>query len=109
MDDTTQRQSQDQPFRQDHDTMRAASMQPVSGPASIDTLAAAGGLEVPGREAHPPDAPAAAPVPEPIPGQRDPNTLTHRQPGAVGGQFSGGDTPSPGKWMDDHAREGGKA
>ena len=49
-----------------------------------------------------------------IPGQRDPSTLTHREPGAVGGQFSGADIPSPNQqeWLDDrtareHAREGG--
>ena len=32
--------------------------------------------------------------PEMIPGERDSTTLTHRQPGAIGGQFSGADTPS---------------
>lgn len=30
-----------------------------------------------------------------IPGERDPSTLTHREPGAVGGQFPGGDSPAP--------------
>ena len=30
---------------------------------------------------------------ERIPGERDPGTLTHRQPGAIGGIFSGADTP----------------
>src|SRR3954468_3204537 len=35
---------------QDHDAMRAASMQPVTGPASTDVLAASGGLNVPGSE-----------------------------------------------------------
>ena len=50
----------------------------------------------------------------PIPGERDPSTLTHREPGAVGGQFAGADIPSPAPagWLDDrtareHAREGG--
>ena len=49
-----------------------------------------------------------------IPGERDPSTLTHREPGAVGGQFSGADIPSPNQqeWLDErtareHAREGG--
>ncbi len=66
-----------------------------------------------------PADPIAGPTPfaphEPmIPGGRDPSTLTHREPGAVGGQFSGADIPSPnrGEWLDDrtareHAREGG--
>ena len=50
----------------------------------------------------------------PIPGERDSSTLTHREPGAVGGQFSGADIPSPNpnEWLDErtareHAREGG--
>ena len=50
----------------------------------------------------------------PIPGERDPSTLTHRDPGAVGGQFSGADIPSPNpeQWLDEgtareRAREGG--
>jgi hypothetical protein len=50
----------------------------------------------------------------PIPGERDPSTLTHREPGAVGGQFAGADIPAPNpkEWLDDrtareHAREGG--
>jgi hypothetical protein len=49
-----------------------------------------------------------------IPGERDPTTLTHREPGAVGGQFAGADMPSPDPkaWLDErtareHAREGG--
>ena len=76
--------------------MRAASIRSVSGPASSDTLAAIGGLDVPAHEAHP----ELASVPEesarePIPGERDATTLTHREPGAIGGQFSGADTPSP--------------
>lgn len=50
----------------------------------------------------------------PIPGERDPSTLTHRDTGAMGGQFSGADIPPPNpkEWLDDrtareHAREGG--
>ncbi len=52
---------------------------------------------------------------EPIPGERDRTTLTKRQPGAVGGQFSGGDIPDSEHldWLDDataheHAKEGGR-
>jgi hypothetical protein len=111
--------------KQDHDVMRAAAMHRVTGPASTDTLAAGGGLDVPGREAHPEfadsrgpshggDAPAMPPPHEPIPGERDPGNLTHREPGAMGGPFAGGDIPAPDShsWLDDrtageHAREGG--
>jgi hypothetical protein len=49
-----------------------------------------------------------------IPGERDPSTLTHREPAAVSGQFAGADIPSepPDGWLDErtaneHAREGG--
>jgi len=101
--------------RQDHDTMRAASARTVSGPASVDDLAAIGGLEVPAHEAHPELAAcAAASVHEPIPGERDVTTLTHREPGAVSGGFAGADIPAaaPPNWIDErtareHRREGG--
>ncbi len=49
-----------------------------------------------------------------IPGGRDGSNLTHREPGAVGGQFTGADIPaSPVNWLDEatareHAREGGQ-
>ena len=95
--------------------MRAASIRSVTGPASSDTLAAIGGLDVPAHETHPELAPAPDDCArEPIPGERDATTLTHREPGAIGGQFSGADTPSPDaqSWMDaetahEHVREGG--
>ena len=101
--------------RQDHNSMRAASIRPVSGPASTDDLAAIGGLEVPGHETHPELVPLTSDaVPEPIPGERDTTTLTHREAGAVGGQFAGGDTPSPDRetWLDEatareRVKEGG--
>ena len=50
-----------------------------------------------------------------IPGERDPTTLTHRQPGAIGGRPNGADIPStPPDWEDDvtrreHELEGGGA
>ena len=119
--------------RQDRDVMREAARRPVTGPASIDTLAAGGGLEVPGREVHANAAPAQDPggagvsssAPPSsahshssesnlIPGERDASTLTHREAGAVGGQFAGADIPAatPASSMDErtaieHAREGG--
>ena len=52
---------------------------------------------------------------EPIPGERDPGNLTTRQPGSVGGQFSGADIPPTDHqpWLDEttaneHAMEGGQ-
>ena len=97
--------------------MQAASMLPVSGPAGTDDLAAGGGLELPGHESH------AAPLTadssdahrrEPIPGARETDTLTHREPGAIGGQFTGEDVPAPRRqdWLAedtavDRALEGG--
>jgi hypothetical protein len=51
----------------------------------------------------------------PIPGERDPTTLTHREPGAMGGRLTGEDVPSPDpsvvldeKTAREHRREGGK-
>ena len=95
--------------------MRAASMRPVNGPAGTDTLAAGGGLDVPGREPHPELAETqSGTARELIPGERDATTLTHREAGAISGQFSGSDIPAaaPAQWIDDktaheHAREGG--
>jgi hypothetical protein len=58
-------------------------------------------------------APWAQPFHEPIPGERDPSTLTHREAGAVSGQFAGADIPpQPPDWLDrrtafEHALEGG--
>ncbi len=64
--------------RQDHDAMRAGSLRPVNGPASTDTLAASGGLELPGGERHAEDVAAESPVHEPIPGERDASTQMNR-------------------------------
>ena len=51
---------------------------------------------------------------EPIPGERDPGNLTSRQPGSVGGQFTGADIPPDAHlpWLDaqtesEHVLEGG--
>jgi len=100
--------------------MHDAAMRPVSGPADTGTLAASGGLDIPGRESHPErahdsrDEDAQHHPPELIPGERDATTLTHREPGAIGGQFAGADVPSPEPhdWLDEqtaseHALEGG--
>ena len=80
---------------QTHEAMRAAASRPLSGPGATSTLAAGGGLELPGGEAEHGKVPT---VPlgqqsahEPIPGERDSSTLTHRQAGAMGGAFNGQD------------------
>ena len=115
--------------------MREAATRPIAGPAGTETRAAIGSLDVPGREPHahrsgsePPPAATSHDPGSPstgrtashggasalIPGERDASTLTHREPGAVGGQFAGADIPAaaPQGWMDertasDHAHEGG--
>ena len=99
--------------RWDHEAMQEAAQRPISGPGSTDTLAASGGLELPAHREGRPRALATA-VDEPIPGERDQSTITWRQPGSIGGQFSGADTPptDPSHLMDeatlrDRALEGG--
>jgi hypothetical protein len=106
--------------------MREASLRPVTAPAGTDVLAAIGGIDLPGGESHPelahgalgpePRGEAARPMPAPerIPGERDASTLTHREAGAVSGQFAGADIPSaePRDWLDERtarerAKEGG--
>jgi hypothetical protein len=79
----------DSTFRQNHEAMRVAATRPVHGPASTDTLAASGGLETRGaarellRES----------VREPIPGERERDTLSATQPATVGGVGFGADLP----------------
>jgi hypothetical protein len=96
--------------RWDHETMREASLRPVTGPASTDTLAASGGLELPAHRAPRARLGPASVAEEPIPGARDASTLTYRQPGSIGGRFSGADTPpsDPTRLLDEdtiHDRE----
>ena len=85
--------------------MRAAAMRPVTGAASTDAAAASGGLNVPGGDpaatAHR-DMPTIAPAPEPIPGEYDRTTATHREAGAMATPFGDG-TPSPAgeNWLDE--------
>lgn len=98
--------------------MREAALRPIAGPASTPALATIGGVDVPGHEAHP-ELARRAPgsshedTPEPIPGEWDPTTLTHREPGAIGAGFAGANTPPPDPhWVDErtaeeHAVEGG--
>jgi hypothetical protein len=69
---------------QTHDLMRAAASTPVTGPAANDALAAIGGIDVPGHEPHPLVVQDDPVMHEPIPGERDASTLTHREAGAIG-------------------------
>ena len=89
----------------DHEAMRAAAMRRAAGPKSPDAIAAIGGIELPGRESHLELIPAEEPAHEMIPGEYDATTLTHREPGAIGGQFSGADLPPEGIPMDDITTE----
>ena len=87
---------------QTHEVMRADASRPVTGPASTDTLAAGGGLEVPGREPHPYAVEHEILSHEPIPGERDPAALTSREPGAIG-TLSGKELPAadPRAWLNE--------
>ena len=69
---------------QNHEVMRAAAQTAVSGPAASPLVSNLAGLEVPGGEPHPIELHEDQSVHEPIPGERDPETLTHREPGAIG-------------------------
>jgi hypothetical protein len=80
--------------RLDHDAMRRAAELPISGPAATNTLAASGGLELPGREPHPTDAASPADAPEPIPGEHDRTTEQPTQPAIVGTTGFGSDVPA---------------
>jgi len=105
---------------QTHDAMRAAALRPVSGPAATPSLAAGGGLDLPGGQPKDIQAPTLGmddtSTHEPIPGERDEQTLTHRDPGAIGGAFNGQDNiPGPAdgtmdaQTLRDRAGEGGGA
>lgn len=80
---------------QTHETMRASAQRPISGPGATPDIAAGGGLEVPGREPSASEVPIVgidhASAHEPIPGERDPDTLTHREVGAASAPFNGTD------------------
>jgi hypothetical protein len=92
---------------QTHEVMQADASRPITGPGSTNTLAAGGGLEVPGREPHPHALTHETLAHEPSPGERDPGTLTMREPGAIGtasgAQLPQGDARA---WLsDDDAEE----
>ena len=96
---------------QTHAAMRAAASRPISGQPASSTLAAGGGLELPGGERHDGEVSTVGineQTPhEPIPGERDETTLTHREVGAIGGAFNGEDnvTSNVDSLMDDRVRQ----
>jgi hypothetical protein len=79
--------------RMDHEAMRRLSELPISGPAATPTLAASGGLEVPGREPHAHDAPSQPQTREPIPGEHDHSAEPSTPAGTVGTTGYGADLP----------------
>jgi hypothetical protein len=79
--------------RIDHEAMRRASELPTSGDGATDTLAASGGLELPGREPHSSDAASPEHRHEPIPGEHDHTTEAATSPAIVGTTGYGIDLP----------------
>ena len=79
-------------------SMRRAAHEPlISGRSDSAGLAAGGGLELPGARAD--DESREDRLVESaggglIPGAREADTLTHREPGAISGQSNGGDIPT---------------
>jgi hypothetical protein len=83
--------------RMDHEAMRRASELPVHGDAATETLAASGGLELPGRALERPGAEKQsedADTPELIPGERDTSTFARSTPGIIAGTGFGDGQPS---------------
>ena len=106
VDDKQRSQSSAEPpvaGRTDQHSILAAAHKTVQGPAASDRLASIGGLEVPvGDTAPDDDASATDAASALIPGAREGDTLTHREPGAIGGEFAGGDIPSAASpWLDE--------
>ncbi|MGH9347300.1 MAG: hypothetical protein ACRD26_08530 [Vicinamibacterales bacterium] len=79
--------------RMDHEAMRRAAELPLQGPAATDTLAASGGLELPGGEPYPTDAPHRGEDREPIPGEHDHTSEPTTTPAVAGTTGFGGDLP----------------
>ena len=106
LDDKQRKQSSAEPpvaGRTDQHSILAAAHKTVDGPAASDRLASIGGLEVSvGDTAPADDATATDAASALIPGAREGDTLTHREAGAIGGLFTGGDIPAGASpWLDD--------
>jgi hypothetical protein len=88
--------------RTDQHSIVTAAHKPVHGPGSTDHLAAAGGFDVPPGEEPVEDLTVEDPAASMIPGAREADTLTWREPGAIGGAFTGADIPpEPTAWLDE--------
>jgi hypothetical protein len=103
---------------QNHEAMRAAALRPIRVETVGPTQTAGGRLPLPEREKNDHELPNLGihqtQVHEPIPGEHDATTLTHREAGAIGGAFNGEDNrqANAGAVMDkqtlrDRVREGG--
>lgn len=106
LDDKQRSQSSAEPpvaGRTDQHSILAAAHKTVHGPAASDRLASIGGLDVSVGDTPPADdASATDPASALIPGAREGDTLTHREPGAIGGVFTGADIPAGASpWLDE--------
>jgi hypothetical protein len=101
--------------RTTQESIREAAHRPVAGPASSERVAAGGGLEVPAAsQGQPFQGPALSSVEAHgmhetgasglIPGARELDNLTHREPGAISGQFNGSDIPAQGDSLNEEER-----
>ena len=95
----------DETREQNHTVMQEGAMRPVTGAAATDALAASGGLELPGQQARPHRIGSGAATHEPIPGERDPATLTHREVGALGTASGAGLPAAAAGSLDDEGAE----
>jgi hypothetical protein len=91
-----------------HDVMQRAAERPITGEGATATVAASGGLEVPGRELHGLTDVVASSGHELIPGEREQDTalmMSH----AFGEEQAGFDIESTldEETRHEHAREGG--
>jgi hypothetical protein len=100
--------------RTNHDVMQRAAERPITGTGATSTIAASGGLDVPGREIHPTQDVTANSTREPFPGEREVDTLMPTTQGIMAGTGYGDEAPASDltNTMDEttkreHAREGG--
>ena len=100
--------------RTNHDVMQRAAERPITGAEETTTVAASGGLDIPGREFHPSHDLTSSNTREPFPGERELDTLMPTTHGIIGGTGYGDEAPASNlsDTMDEatrreHAREGG--
>ena len=100
--------------RTNHDVMQRAAERPITGMGATSTIAASGGLDIPGREIHPSQDVTASSRRESFPGERELDTLVPTTHGIIGGTGYGDEAPGSNlaDTMDEatkreHTREGG--